>query len=79
MRRVVMAFRDRVQRLTELRFIGERKRDAEKIGAFDFEAMLDSGCNRTVVIVQTALRSRMGCFIASCTIRSMTSAWDSFA
>ena len=79
MRRIVMALGNGGQRLVELRVIGNRKGDGQEIGAFDFEAVLDSDCNRTIVIVQTALRSRMGCFIASCTIRSITSPWDSFA
>lgn len=65
MRSVVMVPSDRIQRLIELRFIGDRESDAQEIGALDFEAVLDLGGDRAVVIVQIALRSRIGCFIAS--------------
>jgi hypothetical protein len=73
MRSVEIALRDRIELREKFSLRRDRKCDAEEFGALDFVTKLDSVARRAVVIVYIALRSRMGCAIASSTIRSITS------
>ena len=73
MRRVVVLLLDRLEIAEELLLARDRKRDGEKLGALDLVAKLRALVERAVVVVYIALRSRMGCAIASSAIRSITS------
>ena len=73
MRRVVMALRDRSELLEKSRFARDWERDSKKVRSLDLVAKLRAVFEGPVVVGYIALRSRMGCAIASSTIRSMTS------
>ena len=73
MRRIEAPFRDGIELGEEFVFACNWKRDSEEFGALDLLLELDACSNRAVVIVYIALRSRMGCAIASSTIRSIMS------
>ena len=73
MRRVVMAFRDRLELLKESVLARDWERDSKKLRSLDLVAEFRALFESAVMIGYIALRSRMGCAIASSTIRSMTS------
>ena len=73
MGRVVMFLRDRAELLEESRFASDWKRDSEKLGPLDLVTKFRTIFERPVMVGYIALRSRMGCAIASSTIRSITS------
>ena len=70
---VVVLLRDRAEVFEKRGFAGDWKRDSQKFGPLDFVAKFRAVFERPVVIGYIALRSRMGCAIASSTIRSITS------
>ena len=73
MGRVVMFLRDRAELLEESRFAHDRKRDSEELGPLDLVTKFRAILEGLVMVGYIALRSRMGCAIASSTIRSITS------
>ena len=73
MRRIEVAFCDGIELRKERGFGLDWKCDSKKLGSLDLLSKFRALPERTVMVGYIALRSRMGCAIASSTIRSIRS------